>query len=75
MPLYRYKCEDCGSVMQVLEGVGRDEGELKCGNCGSKNLIRLLPQSLFVRGKEISESGCCGMTNPCDNPKRCCQNL
>ncbi len=75
MPLYRYRCEDCGNIMQVLEGVGRDEGEVKCRNCGSKNLIRLLPQTLSVKSSETAQGECCGMTTPCDNPKRCCQNF
>jgi len=75
MPLYRYRCEDCGDIMQALEGVGKDEGEIKCKSCGSSNLVRLLPQSLSMKSKETIESQCCGMTNPCDNPKRCCQNL
>jgi len=39
MPLYRYKCEDCGSTMQVLEGVGKGDVELKCTGCGSTNLL------------------------------------
>lgn len=75
MPLYRYKCEDCGSIMQVLEGVGRGNDEVRCKSCGSINLTKLLPQSLSIGGRKGSEYECCGMANPCDNPKRCCQNL
>jgi len=62
--------------MQVLVGVGKDEDELKCRSCESKNLIKLLPQSLSIGGgRQTGEGECCGMTNPCDNPKRCCERL
>ena len=74
MPLYRYKCEECGSITQVLVGVGKGKSEIKCASCGSDRLVKLLPASLSMRGSETAESGCCGITNSCDNPKRCCQN-
>ncbi|RLE13209.1 hypothetical protein DRJ04_04775 [Candidatus Aerophobetes bacterium] len=73
MPLYRYKCEKCGSITQILEGVGKGSNKIRCRSCGSDKLVKLLPASLSVRSSEPIVSECCGMTNPCDNPKRCCQ--
>jgi len=73
MPVYRYKCEECGGVTQILQGVGKGEEEIRCKMCGSTRLVKLLPKSLSIRSSESEVSGCCGMTNPCENPKRCCQ--
>jgi len=75
MPLYEYKCQDCGCVSEFLQGVVQDEETPVCRNCGSTNLVRLF--STFAVGSGASdnspEGSCCGLTAPCENPKRCCE--
>ena len=74
MPIYEYRCRDCGKVSELLMGVtGRRQ--VKCSHCGSERMERLLsaPASVRVKGSpSASGSECCGLTNPCDDPKRCC---
>lgn len=77
MPIYEYKCSKCGKVSEILEGVGSTKGQIKCRHCGSSNLEKMLSVPAAVIMKDDSkaydnDSGCCGMTNPCDDPKRCC---
>jgi putative FmdB family regulatory protein len=77
MPIYEFKCNDCGSISEILCGVGKDEKAISCTQCGSKNVIKTIsaPASVSVKGKSSfnsTSSDCCGMTNPCENPKRCC---
>lgn len=38
MPIYEYTCRSCGSVSEVLTGVGSDETEPVCSQCGGKDL-------------------------------------
>ena len=38
MPIYSYKCKDCGKIFDLLLGVTREKTELKCKKCGSKNI-------------------------------------
>jgi len=37
MPLYEYKCEDCGEVVELLVSFsGRDDPDEPCEKCGGK---------------------------------------
>ena len=75
MPIYEYKCKDCGSKNEFLVGVTADKTVLKCKKCESTNLEKLISSEFGISGfsKETGNNGsCCGMTNPCDAPKRCC---
>lgn len=42
MPIYSFKCKDCGAVFDFLVGVVADEEKPRCGECGSSNLEKLL---------------------------------
>lgn len=34
MPVYAYKCLDCGSDFERLRGISSSDGELECSSCG-----------------------------------------
>jgi len=77
MPIYEFKCRDCGKISEIICGVTEDNKTIRCSYCSSRNLEKILsaPASLRVAEKAAypsAASGCCGTTNPCDNPKRCC---
>jgi putative FmdB family regulatory protein len=55
MPIFEYKCRQCGHVMEVLQK-GRDAETLTCTQCGGSNLQKLL--SGFAVGR-ASESPAC----------------
>lgn len=65
MPIYEYRCKQCGEVSKFLEGVGRDRPELKCVVCAGEDLERLisLPGIVKKRGdnviSELGEQGGC----------------
>lgn len=56
MPIFEYKCNDCGEVMEFLEKSGKLQKH-KCGKCGSTNMQKML--SGFAVGQNKS-------SNPCD---------
>lgn len=58
MPLYEYKCKDCGSVSEHLVGVGFDAPALECMQCGSTKLNQLISIVSVNRGAEPAT--CCG---------------
>jgi len=72
MPIYEYKCRDCGKVSEFLVGVTKDEPEIKCAFCKSKKLDKLFSQSFVSTGNRIigSQGGktCCGRAERCDTP-------
>ncbi|MDI6689907.1 MAG: zinc ribbon domain-containing protein [Actinomycetota bacterium] len=73
MPIYEYKCKRCGVLSEILVGLAQGKEEVKCFNCGSSDLEKIL-WSKFMVGKSTAPDmdGCCGQIRPCDNPKRCC---
>jgi len=77
MPIYEYKCEDCGDVNEFII-ISKDELEMSCKSCNSKNLKKLIsahntaaPSMDF--GGNIP-GGCCGNPNSCGTPGSCCGN-
>jgi putative FmdB family regulatory protein len=74
MPIYEYRCNTCGKEFEQL--VNRGE-ETRCKHCGSKDLKKLLSVVGSIRmgsGSSSSSESCCGLTNPCSAPKRCCES-
>ncbi|WP_460167332.1 FmdB family zinc ribbon protein [Thermostilla marina] len=41
MPLFEYRCEDCGHVTEFLEKAGNTD-EHTCEKCGSTRMMKLL---------------------------------
>jgi len=41
MPIYEYKCLDCGTIIEV-EHKHDEQPELVCKECGSKNFKKLI---------------------------------
>ena len=38
MPIYEYKCEDCGTKFEKLVRRSADAAEVECPSCGEKHL-------------------------------------
>ncbi|KPJ53595.1 hypothetical protein AMJ39_04105 [candidate division TA06 bacterium DG_24] len=73
MPTYEYQCPECGKKFEKYEAM-TSEPRAACPRCGTK-AERLISggAGIFVRAAEgESQESCCGTTNPCDDPKRCC---
>jgi len=82
MPTYEYQCLNCGYKFDVFQKVN-DEPLKQCPKCQGE-IKRLISggTGVIFKGsgfyatdyaKSTSADGaCCGLTNPCDNPKRCC---
>ena len=74
MPIYEYRCEDCKKISEVLVSASQGNS-LKCCYCGSSRLEKIISSNFAVsKGKSgsASDASCCGATNPCDSPKKCC---
>ncbi len=72
MPIYEYKCRDCGEISEFLVGVGQEKIKFKCGSCGGIKLEKIFSQSFISTGGRIigSQGGktCCGRDERCDIP-------
>jgi putative FmdB family regulatory protein len=68
MPIYDYKCRECGRVSEVLQRSLEGEA-IKCPHCGSEDVEKLMSASYMVRmGRDGGGTTCCGSTERCDAP-------
>ncbi len=69
MPIYEYRCNDCGEITEVLTGMGSQDIP-RCRGCGSTNLEKLMSASFFTfkEGSRAPGTTCCGRTERCEAP-------
>lgn len=77
MPMYEYRCRDCGTVSEFLVGVSSDEPRLECGSCGSRKLNRMISVMNFTMGSKSSTAvapacGCAEGSGGCGGGECAC---
>jgi putative FmdB family regulatory protein len=74
MPIYEYKCGECGKVSEYRITSQSQVNSLSCKNCGSQKLERKMSIPIITSGgNSNSHHSCCG--NPgegCSTPGSCC---
>ncbi|MDY6892351.1 MAG: zinc ribbon domain-containing protein [Chloroflexota bacterium] len=68
MPIYDFRCRDCGKVSEIL--VRSVHGQtIQCVECGSQNLEKLVSVSYMVKmNTPASGVTCCGSAERCEKP-------
>lgn len=65
MPVYDFKCQNCGYVWEVNLFTPADHPE-SCPNCQSKTVVRLFPAPYVAKGtSRAAGTTCCGRTERC----------
>jgi putative FmdB family regulatory protein len=68
VPIFDYRCRECGQVSEILLR-STDEGTVNCPHCGSSDLERLISASrMIVADSRAPGTTCCGRTERCDTP-------
>ncbi|MCK9226767.1 MAG: zinc ribbon domain-containing protein [Syntrophorhabdaceae bacterium] len=75
MPIYEYKCEDCGTVSEFI--VFSADEEVACRSCSSKKLSKLMSAHNTTSSSGPAPmpgfgGGCCGDPGTCGSPGGCC---
>lgn len=74
MPIYEYRCSDCGKVSEVLILSGTKQPA--CGHCGGTRLTKLVsaPGSVVMSGSSSgsSDSGGSCPSGSCGTAGGCC---
>ena len=75
MPIYEYRCQECGGVTEAFLRIRQEAAQLRCQQCGSERLERtyLSPIAPVRTGAKQEGIPCCGEQEGCSDPKRCCQ--
>ncbi len=70
MPIYEYRCNQCGEISELLVGVSSGSEILTYKYCGSNELIKILSVSSFTVTDSSRAPGttCCGRGERCDTP-------
>ena len=70
MPIYEYRCNECGRVSEILVGLHSEGKALACQHCGSSDLEKILSVSSFTFTDSSRAPGktCCGRDERCDSP-------
>ncbi|MBN1675202.1 MAG: zinc ribbon domain-containing protein [Kiritimatiellae bacterium] len=42
MPIYEYECKKCGAVFELIRSFGASDVDVKCAQCGSPRILRLI---------------------------------
>ncbi|MCX5895586.1 MAG: zinc ribbon domain-containing protein [Proteobacteria bacterium] len=57
MPIYEYRCNQCGTVLELFTKVGTHSDPLACKSCGSTQLEKML-SAASVGSTDTSQSSC-----------------
>lgn len=66
MPIYDYRCDECGKTYDIFHKVREVEEDVVCPTCGSTKHTRLLSAPSFAMKSAQAEvpscanGGCCG---------------
>jgi putative FmdB family regulatory protein len=82
MPTYEYECKSCGHRFSRFQGMS-EEPVQNCPMCSGK-VRRIITggggvifkgsgfHATDYKKSDQDSDSCCGLNNPCSNPKRCC---
>ncbi|MBN1351815.1 zinc ribbon domain-containing protein [candidate division KSB1 bacterium] len=64
MPIYEYRCHNCGFIFEEFQSIKADPAQTKCPKCGEQRSERLLSAFSSVNasgsGSVASSGGSCG---------------
>lgn len=58
MPIYEYRCDECGKVSEFLIGVTQEKSDIKCAACGSTKMQKVLSRSNIAASNDTECGGC-----------------
>ncbi len=64
MPIYEYRCRECGGVFEELILRASDEEELVCSHCRSRDVERLLSAVATLSSAGGGGGGCGSTRSP-----------
>ena len=68
MPIYDFKCRECGEVSEVFVR-NMESPDIRCPACGGRSMEKLISSSFLIKASQPSTGGtCCGRTERCDSP-------
>ena len=67
MPIYDFKCQECGQVSEVL--VRDASQDVRCSRCGGDKLMKMVSAPHMIRASSQTQgTTCCGRAERCETP-------
>ncbi|MCE5333046.1 MAG: zinc ribbon domain-containing protein [Desulfobacteraceae bacterium] len=73
MPIYEFRCVQCGNIQEIIVANSGQEIEMKCRGCGAEDLERILSSTNYAMGSSSSSksSGPSATTRSCGPGQSC----
>ena len=69
MPLYEYRCKQCGNVSEFLSKIGDTADSFTCKSCDSTDLEKVMSvTNVSTYPSPQGGKTCCGRDERCDSP-------
>lgn len=74
MPIYEYKCQECGKKSEYRVSFHEEQNPVTCKSCGSRKVQKLISVPVISSGKELpsGQQTCCGRNERCADGGHCC---
>lgn len=66
MPIYEYRCQNCGNEFELLRGINQSDQEIECDACGQRQAQKLF--STFA-----ASAGVAAGYSAASSPDACCR--
>ena len=69
MPVYQYKCRNCGEISEFMLPMQQNNEIIACRSCGERDMQRMITAPNLVKARANAPgSTCCGRNERCDTP-------
>ncbi|HBZ55517.1 MAG TPA: zinc ribbon domain-containing protein [Syntrophobacteraceae bacterium] len=75
MPIYEFRCVQCGNVQEILVSSSNTEVEMKCEQCQGEVLERILSCVSYTMGSSSGEATGPKVTNKTCGPGKSCTTI
>lgn len=72
MPIYEFRCAECGAIQEFLTTGSSQEIEMKCKDCGAEDLERVMSTVSYSMGSSGASKGACASSDCCGSTTRSC---
>lgn len=75
MPIYEFRCVECGHVQEILVFNSSDSVEMKCAQCRGEILDRIMSTTSYAMGSSSGENTSPSVTTKSCGPGKSCTTL